>query len=162
MRRIREVAVLAVLLGMCAWGSYAQDTAEAAAAMSNSSIAAHSMKAPPLSMASPAKDDKSAYMIAPNGPSREEVNRKDFEDNAGPNAGRLLLRSVPTGADIFINDRLVGRTPLFIVIAPGKYTIAMRGTRQDEGQKVIGLMPKETQTVVITLKQRYPSSIVIH
>ncbi len=119
------------------------------------------MKALPPNLASPAKDNKSAYMIARSGPSEEEINRKDLEDNAGPNAGKLLLRSVPTGADIFINDRLVGKTPQLMVVAPGKYKIAMRGSRQDEGQKLIGLMPKETQAVVITLKERYPSSIVI-
>jgi PEGA domain len=161
MRRLHRIAVLAVLVGAGAGSLHAQAVTEAAAATSNSSMAAHTMKAPPLNMASPAKDNQSAYMIARSGPSEEEINRKDLEDNAGPNAGKLLLRSVPTGADIFINDRLVGKTPLLMVVAPGKYKIAMRGSRQDEGQKLIGLMPKETQTVVITLKERYPSSIVI-
>ncbi|HLW83954.1 MAG TPA: PEGA domain-containing protein [Candidatus Sulfotelmatobacter sp.] len=161
MRRLHRIAVLAVLVGAGAWSLHAQAVAEAAAATSNSSMAAQTMKVPPPKLASPAKDNKSAYMIARSGPSEEEINRKDLEDNAGPNAGKLLLRSVPTGADIFINGRLVGKTPLLMVVAPGKYKIAMRGSRQDEGQKLIGLMPKETQTVVITLKERYPSSIVI-
>jgi hypothetical protein len=162
MYRIDKLAVLAVLLGTCAWASHAQDIAESAATTSNSAVTAQSMKQPTMLMAAPAKDDKSAYMVVPNGPSQQEANRKDLEDNAGPNAGKLLLRSVPNGADIFINDHLVGRTPLLMVVAPGKYAVRMRGTRQDSGTKTVGLMPKETQTVVITLKERYPSSVVIH
>lgn len=162
MRVMARVLVVGTLLGSGAWASSAQDVAESAAATSNSGAVTESMKSLPLSMASPAKQDKSAYMIARSGPSEEEINRKDLEDNAGPSAGKLLLRSVPTGADIFINSRLVGKTPLLLVVAPGKYTIEMRNVRQDTGHTEIGLMPKETQTVVITLKERYPSRITIH
>lgn len=160
MRGLHMVAVLAVLVGTSAWTLHAQAVAEAAATTSHSSMATHITRPFPKAT-TPTKDNSPAYMIARSGPSEEEVNRKDLEENAGPNAGKLLLRSVPTGADIFINDRLVGKTPLLLVVAPGKYKIAMRGNRQDEGQKLIGLMPKETQTVAITLKERYPSSIVI-
>jgi PEGA domain len=162
MCRMDKLAILAVLLVTCAGTSHAQDVAESAAATSNSSAATRAVQPATMLMATPAQDNKSAYMVVPDGPSQQKANRKDFEDNAGPNAGKLLLRSTPSGADIFINDRLVGRTPLLMVIAPGKYTIRMRGTRQDSGSKVVGLMPKETQTVVITLKERYPSSIIIH
>jgi PEGA domain len=167
MRRIHSVVVLGISLAMCAGSVRAQDVAETALATSNSSTMAHGMKAPsimakfPRSSASPTKANTQAYMIAPSGPPIDQVNRKDFEDNAGPNAGKLLLRSIPTGADIFINDKLVGKTPMLMVVAPGKYKISMRGARQDDGEKVIGLMPKETQMVVITLKEKYPSEIVI-
>jgi hypothetical protein len=97
--------------------------------------------------------------MARTGPSPEEVNRKGFEDNAGQTAGKLLLRSVPSGADIFVNDLLVGHTPLLMVIAPGKYEIEMRGPRQESGHSTAGVMPKETETVVINLNQRYPAKI---
>jgi PEGA domain len=167
MPRIHGLAVLAVLLAMSAGILHAQAAAETALATSNSSATAHGMKAPsimakfPSLPASPTKDNSQAYMIAKSGPPEEEINRKDLEDNAGPNAGRLLLRSIPTGADIFINDKLVGKTPMLLVMAPGKYKISMRGTRQDQGEKTIGLMPKETQTVAITLKEKYPSKIIV-
>jgi hypothetical protein len=61
---------------------------------------------------------------------------------------------VPSGADIFINDLLVGRTPLLMVITPGPYKIEMRGARDDSGHANVGVMPKATRTLEIDLKQR--------
>ena len=95
----------------------------------------------------------------PTGPSPEEVNRKSFEDRAGEAAGKLLLRSVPNGAEVFVNDLLVGRTPLLMIMAPGKYEIDMRGPRQESGHRTAGVMPKETETIAINLSQRYPAKI---
>jgi hypothetical protein len=128
---------------------------------SNSSIATHSPKAPFITTVSPANQSPSSFLVARSGPPLDAVNRKDFEDNAGKEAGKLLLRSTPSGAEVFINDRLVGRTPLLMLIAPGKYEIDMRGPRQESGHTTVGLMPKETQIVAIRLNQRYPTNISI-
>lgn len=100
-----------------------------------------------------------AFLIARKGPPPDEVNRKKLEENAGPNGGKLLLRSIPSGADVFINGRLIGQTPMLMVVPPGKYKIDMRGARQESGTETVGLIPKGTQTVVIALKQRYPSQV---
>jgi len=163
MRRICNVMMLLGLFGLSPHGARAQDVAESAAMNSYSTIAAQSAKSPspPLTMTSPVKQSTSPHLMARTGPPPEEVNRKEFQDNAGENAGKLLLRSVPSGADIFINELLVGRTPLLMVIAPGKYTIDMRGPRQESGRSTVGVVPKETQTIVINLNPRYPTSISI-
>jgi PEGA domain len=174
MRRIYNVAMLVALLGLAAHSAQGQDTAEAAAATANSSTAASAVKLPtvtipkagspgssPVPLANPASPGSSPHLLARTGPPADEVNRKDFEDNAGDKAGKLFLRSVPSGAEIFVNDLLVGRTPLLMVIAPGKYKIDMRGPRQESGHSTAGVMPKETQTVVINLNQRYPASISV-
>lgn len=136
-----------------------QDIAESAMATSHSTVAASGMK--PFTTPGPAPQSTSAHLMARMGPPADEVNRKDFEDNAGENAGKLLLRSAPSGAQIFVNDLLVGRTPLLMVVAPGKYKIEMRGARQESGHSSVGVMPKETQTVVINLSQRYPSTVSV-
>jgi PEGA domain len=174
MRRIYNVAILLCLVGLAARGARGQDTSEAAAATSNSSVAAQAVKVPavtipnagsqgssPVALASPASPTSSPHLLARTGPPADEVNRKDFEDNAGDKAGKLFLRSVPSGAEIFVNDLLVGRTPLLMVVAPGKYKIDMRGPRQESGHSTAGVMPKETETVVINLNQRYPASISV-
>jgi hypothetical protein len=159
MRRICKIAVLVALLGLGSYTSRAQDIAESAALTSHSSMAAHSAKVPSRTIATPEKQSPSAHLMARTGPSPEEANRKVFEDSAGERAGKLLLRSVPSGADVFVNDLLVGRTPLLMVIAPGKYEIDMRGPRQESGHSTAGVMPKETETIVINLNQRYPAKI---
>ena len=161
MHEFCKILALLGLVGLGAHSAQAQATVEAGMLSSNSGVAAQSMKPPSLAMAG-SPQSTSPHLMAPTGPPPDEVNRRDFEDNAGERAGKLLLRSVPNGAEIFINDLLVGRTPLLMVIAPGKYKIEMRGPRQELGHSTVGVMPKQTQTVVINLNQRYPTSIAIH
>jgi PEGA domain len=156
-------AILLGFLGM-GMGAQAQDIAETASATSSSAINVHTvqaMKAPPVTLAVPASQSSSPYLPARTGPPPDEVNRKDFEDNAGEKAGKLFFRSVPSGAEIFLNDLLVGRTPLLMVVAPGKYKIDMRGSREESGHSTVGVMPKETQTVVINLNQKYPANVTM-
>jgi PEGA domain len=161
MRGIHKIAALMGLLGLGVPNAQGQDAAESALMKSNSTIAAQSAKAPARTSANAVSPASSPYLAARTGPPPDEVNRKDFEANAGTDACKLLLRSVPTGAEVFINDRLVGRTPLLILMAPGKYTIDMRGSHQESGHSAVGLMPKQTLTIAIDLKQRYPTSISI-
>ncbi|MGH9734939.1 MAG: PEGA domain-containing protein [Candidatus Acidiferrales bacterium] len=159
-------AGLGVMLALIACGCFGQET-ESAVMTPRASVAAQPAKPATYSAVRPeqvrapnaAKLESSAFMVARKGPPTEEVNRKDLEENAGPNAGKLFLRSVPSGASIFINGRLVGQTPILLVAAPGKYRIDMRGPRQESGTKRVGLIAKDTQTVTIFLTQRYPSQI---
>jgi hypothetical protein len=95
------------------------------------------------------------------GPPPSDVNRKQFEDNAGAAAGKLLVRSVPSGADVFVDGLLVGQTPMLMVIAPGPHKVEMRGARDDSGHASVQVVAKETRTVAVELKQRYPSSILL-
>ena len=169
MRGRYRMALMLGLLALAASRAEAQDIAETAIATSHVSAVASGIKLPTPSitlpspgaptLASPATNGSSPHLVARTGPPPDEVNRKDFEDNAGEKAGKLLLRSVPTGADIFVNDRLVGKTPLLMVVAPGKYKVDMRGPREGYGHGAVGVMPKETQAVVINLTQRYPISV---
>lgn len=163
MRGICETAMLLALLGLNAQSAQAQAAAGSAVTSSNSSMAAQGAKVvnpPSLTVPNPSDQTSSPHLLARTGPPAEEVNRKDFEDNAGAGASRLLLRSEPSGAAVFVNNILVGRTPLLMVIAPGKYNIDMRGSRLASGHRTVGLMPKETQTVLIHLNQRYPASVL--
>lgn len=161
-----KLMFLTALLVVCASVGLAQETESAVItprvgvgaqmAKSRTYSAVDSGKAA-RAAATPGKN--AAFMIAPKGPPPAEVNRKGLEENAGPEGGKLLLRSVPSGADVFINGRLIGQTPMLVVVAPGRYKIDMRGARQEFGTETVGLIPKGTQTVVIELKQRYPSQV---
>jgi len=167
-------AVVLVLAAGCACVVRGQAVAEAAGTTANSSMAANSIKMPAFPTIQPPKPSSnssstasepqvvgkdSAFMFAPSGPPAEEVNRKHLEENAGPNAGKLFLRSLPDRAIVFINGKIVGKTPLLLVVPPGKYEVEMRGPRQGNGSQSVGLLPKEMQTVVIKLKERYPSTV---
>jgi hypothetical protein len=101
----------------------------------------------------------SAHIVAADGPPPEEVNRKVLEENAGADAGKLLLRSTPGGAQVFINGAYVGKAPMLLIVPPGKYKVEMRGGRLETGSQIVGLLANQTQTVAMTLRQLYPSSV---
>ena len=133
-----------------------QAAAEAAAATSSSGVAASGAKAAPVRDINPQQQGSSPHLLARQGPAPDETNRKAFEESAGREPGKLLMRSTPAGAQIFVNGRSVGRAPLLMILAPGKYKVEMRGQRQDYGQRTIGLLPNETQDIALTLSPLYP------
>src|ERR1019366_8635340 len=123
MRGICKCGMLLALFSLGTDGVKAQALAESGSMASHSSITARTAKSPAVT--NPEKPSVSPHLPQQTGPAPDQKNRQDFEDNAGENAGKVLLRSVPSGAEIFINDLFVGHTPLLLVIAPGRYTIDM-------------------------------------
>jgi len=90
-----------------------------------------------------------------------EANRQALESHAGKDAGKLMLRSVPNQAYVRINGKIVGRTPLLLVISPGQYKLAMDGTRMEHAEREIDLLPRETREYSLTLKPRYPTQVEV-
>jgi PEGA domain len=109
-------------------------------------------------LATPAPTDatKSVHLKTTSGPPPEDLNRKALEDGAGKDAGKLLVRSTPTHARIYINGAFVGYAPQLFVVAPGKYKIELRGQRDNYAEKTLGLLPNDTQNVSLDLTARYP------
>lgn len=177
--RALKAALLVIAFSLCVCCLQAQTATEAGSVVSESDGGSQLAKMPSFSSAlsnftsptrgrsaapSPvsSKQRGSGSLIAPSGPPPDKTNRGHFEQNAGPDAGRVLFRSVPSGAAVFIDDMLVGDTPVLIFLAPGRYDVGMRGSRLKSGQTSVDVMPKETQTVKIDLSQRYPSSVSLH
>ena len=90
-----------------------------------------------------------------------EANRKALEQRAGRDAAKLVLQSVPSEALAFIDGRFVGRTPVQLTVAPGKYKVEMSGEHEAVGERLVGVLPNEQQQVEITLASHYPASITI-
>lgn len=88
-----------------------------------------------------------------------EANRRALEARAGHDAAKLMLRSAPNGARVQIDGRVVGKTPLLLIVAPGVYKVEMEGPHMEFGQKQVDLFPKETREVVLALESRYPTHI---
>ena len=172
MRETYKIAVLILFYGVVPSFLCAQDVAESAAASARSSIAARNIKTPTLSTRTESKSEKpeatdkktntSPNLVLSTGASAAETNRNALESDSGKHAARLLLRSTPGNAEVFVNDLTVGRTPLLLLVPPGKYKVSMRGDRQESGDQTVGAMADETQVVLIHLKSRYPSSITLH
>ena len=109
--------------------------------------------------AAPQKTAASPHLPAQHGEPVHVRNRRALEARAGEDAGQLLLRSVPAGAQLWINGAPVGNSPLLLTLAPGSYVVEMRGERMEISEKQVDLLPKEHRDVVLTLRQRYPARV---
>jgi hypothetical protein len=110
----------------------------------------------------PQAKDKSAHLTVPVAPSPETVNRQALEQRAGQDAGKLLLRSVPAGAQVWIDGALIGNTPMLLIVAPGKYRVEMRGQRLEHAERAVALLPHETVELALPLVPRYPTRVSVH
>jgi hypothetical protein len=115
---------------------------------------------PVSSLPQPGEESKSASLPVREEPSADETNRKALEQRAGKDAAKLLLQSVPSEAMAYIDGTFIGRTPLQLIVPPGKYKVEMRGKLEEFGESLVGLLPNETQKLTLELALRYPAKIV--
>ena len=101
----------------------------------------------------------SQHLIATNAPPVQETNIREFQSKAGKDAGKVLLRATPAASQIWVNGKIVGKTPLLLVLAPGKYEVEMRGVRGETGKSTIDLLPRETREVQVKLQSLYPARV---
>jgi hypothetical protein len=164
------IFTVAVLCTAFSDSTRAQAIAETAGATSVSGAVASSIK--PVTMpkfpvagtgsSSPASGSPSSpHLIASAGPPPDETNRKALEAGAGKDAGKLLLRATPVEAQIWVNGKIVGKTPMLLVLAPGKYQVEMRGARGQTGKSSVALLPRETRELAVKLDQLYPNRYLV-
>jgi hypothetical protein len=160
-----QAAAFALLCFAFASTIQGQAVAETAGANSVSATVASSIKPPtmpkfPGTGSGASSSAASPHLIASAGPPAEESNRKSLEATAGKDAGKILLRATPVEAQIWVNGKIVGKTPLLLLVAPGKYQIEMRGSRGQTGRRSVDLLPRETRELAVELDQLYPGRVV--
>jgi hypothetical protein len=166
----RCVIVGAALAGgvCCAPRGLAQAVAETAATTSvTSGVAANAKPLQPISViptaakqGSAAASQASPHIMSSTNTANVDTNRRVLESRAGTDAARLLVRATPSQAQVWINNEPVGKTPLLLILAPGKYTLELRGSRQEIARQNVALLPKETREVSVKLQVRYPTYVV--
>jgi len=161
---VRHLSVLGISILLCAaWpaGVAAQAAAEHAAITSKAAAAASKARPPKVDakQLKSAPDAKTQHLGA--GPSEplEVTNLRKLEQEAGEHAAKLLLRSDPNEARIWVNDLAVGTTPRILVLAPGQYRIRMSGPRSESEERKVDLLPDETRKVLFVLQPKYPTHI---
>ena len=159
--RIRQCGNLLLLsLPLCLVPGFAsgQTAAEAAGATAVSATAGSTAKASPFSsVTTPGDKSKSPHLLVPTVQRPEVANRQTLEQNAGKHPGKLLLRSIPSAAQVWVNGMFLGHAPLLLIVAPGKYQVELRGQRMERAAHAVDLLPDETRTVSLTLSARYPT-----
>lgn len=169
---ILRLSFLALFMLAGAASSRAQDTVEYGSAAASSAAKSASISKvlkpataimPSASKPAPANTSKTAssYLTIPIGPPADVVNRMALEKKAGKDAAKMLLRSTPSGARVWVNGEFVGSTPLLLIVPPGKYRVRMADSRLDSAQQELGVLPHETREITLPLKVRYPASVSI-
>ncbi len=140
---------------------WAQAAAEYSAVTSNAGVEANRAKnAAPVFPPLPSQDgNKLTHLPLRNSPPPEVVNRRAFEERAGKDAAKLLLRSLPTGAQVWIDGTFVGNAPMLLLLEPGKYVVEMRGARLEYASQSVDLLPHETREAVLRLATKYPAQV---
>jgi hypothetical protein len=161
-RSAARFILFSIVLSFAALCGRAQAVAETAGTTATSGTVATSSKQLGFASTNSPKDkNASPHLAATSGPPPEVVNRQSLEGKAGNDAGKLMLRSVPTGAQIWIDDMFVGNAPMLLIVAPGKYKIDARGPRSEHMHSSVDLLPRETRKIVLTLTARYPMRISV-
>jgi hypothetical protein len=163
-RSAPTVALLSVFLLLARSGAKAQATTEYGSntSMSTSTAVGTQAKGSVSAPAAAAQDpQKSPHLTGSSDPSPEITNRQSLERAAGKDASKLLLRSVPPGAQIWIDGAFVGTTPILLVLPPRRYDVQMKGQRLEVGQQSVDLLPHENKEVALTLAVRYPTRVSV-
>ena len=154
------VAFLGFVAASCA---QAQSSAEYGSVVSRSGGAAAGAKVvkpeapqPAIGAASP-----SAHMPVRTGESVAAANGRTLQQRAGPDGAKVVLRSAPDRAQVWIDGLFVGSTPLELTLAPGRHLVEMRGATTEMVRQQIELQPKQSREVLLTLKPRYPDKISV-
>jgi len=153
------IIVMAVAGATFAAGARAQAIAEVAGTTSVAATATAAAKPIVMPNLPGAAATTSQHLIASGAPPAQETNVRDLQARAGKDAGKVLLRATPAASQIWVNGKIVGKTPLLLVLAPGKYQVEMRGARGETGTSTIDLLPRETREVQLKLQSLYPARV---
>lgn len=163
------MALLFIWLCFSCGMASAQATVEYAGATSMAAKTATSIKPPNENLTLPkargitpsVTNKPGAYLTISTSPPTDIANRHALEEKAGKDAGKLLLRSIPTAARVWIDGKFVGTTPMLLIVPPGKYHVKLQGKRLDSSEQDIGLLPRETREIAVSLRARYPTRVSI-
>jgi hypothetical protein len=158
----RFALVVVSLVAACgaARGQMATEHTGTSSVSATTDVSGKSVMVPPPRKATAPK--ASRHLVIPDGLPPEVANRKALEQRAGRDAGKLLLRSVPSPARAWVNGAFVGNTPLLLILAPGKYQLEVGGQRLESAGQTVNLLPRETRDVALQMTVRSPTTVSIH
>ena len=152
------ISLLGVWLAVAVASAYAAEQAAPTSSVTSGASQPRAAKKI-FSPSSPGRKPAFLHIGERSGEATPLANRQGLEERAGEDAGKLLLRSWPARAQVWVDGRVVGRTPLLLILAPGHYQVVMRGARMDSAHAQVDVPPEETQEIVFFLVSRYPAQV---
>jgi hypothetical protein len=160
---LRRFAVVSAVVVACCGVARGQAAAEYAGATSVSASTAAAEKSIMIPAPSkPVVPKRSQHLVIATGPPPEVINRNALEQSAGRDASKLLLRSTPSPAQVWVDGAFVGNTPMLLIVPPGKYQVEVRGQRLESAKQTVALLPRETRELVFKMAVLYPTNVSIN
>ena len=75
----------------------------------------------------------------------------DFTPVLDPSLGKLNVTSRPEGADVYVDNQFVGKTPLFLDFIVGTHEVSIRKDRFLAEKKIIDIKENEVTTIAASL-----------
>jgi hypothetical protein len=166
---LRHCAALFILTVTGTAAVHGQSVVEHGIITTNSANAAAKLGTPVGNMGLPASAPSPSTGAAPgltslpvgNTEVATKMNLQFFQDHAGPDAAQVTVHTVPDHAQVWIDGKFVGQTPLDLKLAPGHHQLLVRAPNMQESTREFDLTAKQTQSIDLPLKSSYQSQVVI-
>jgi len=164
---LRHCAAIFVLIFTGAVAIHGQAAAEYGMAMGNSAGITTAMKPPVPNLGLPETTSNAGPGAAAGVPggtaeSAAKTNRQFFQSHSGPDAAQIAVHTVPDHAQVWIDAKYLGPTPLDLKLAPGHHQVLVRAPNMQESVREFDLTAKQTQSIDLPMKSSYQNQVTIH
>ncbi|MGA2475952.1 MAG: PEGA domain-containing protein [Terriglobia bacterium] len=163
-RVFRTLAATALATGLCVPLVKAQAAGEYTLGVSKSAAGAvgfGNTMSRRMSKAADELSDKLKTQIHESPAQVMKENRAAFAKAAGEGGGTLRFASDPSDAAVFVDGRLVARTPAEITVPPGKHAIEVTRPDRDQWFEQATVAKGQTLDISAKLVNPYPSVITL-
>ena len=105
-------------------------------------------------MGTPDRDihfDQREWMIYPGFVVALKDNKLESFETSGAGGAKVAVQSDPAGAEIYLDEQLVGSTPSILVVAPGKHAVRLHATGRADWSRQVNVLAGSEITLAATL-----------
>jgi len=95
--------------------------------------------------------DQRQWMIYPGFVAALKDNKLETFETPGTGATKITVQSDPSGAEIYLDEQLVGSTPSILAVAPGKHAFRLHAAGRADWSRQVNLLTGSDITLAATL-----------
>jgi hypothetical protein len=95
--------------------------------------------------------DQRQWMIYPGFVAALKDNKLESFETSGTGSAKIAVQSDPTGAEIYLDEQLVGSTPSILMVAPGKHAFRLHAAGRADWARQVNVLTGSDITLAATL-----------
>jgi len=95
--------------------------------------------------------DQRQWMIYPGFVAALKDNKLESFETSGTGATKVTVQSDPAGAEIYLDEQLVGSTPSILAVAPGKHAFRLHAAGRADWSRQVNVLTGSDITLAATL-----------